>query len=725
MGKTIFITEKPSVAQEYRKVLKVNQQGKTNGYIEGYSSALGKDVIITWAVGHLITMGKPEEQNEEWKTWNVKNLPMIPDTYKYKPNSATYDQYKVVKEQYTRKDIDAIYYAGDSGREGIYIQALIRNQIFKTAPKFDERVVWIDSYTEESILNGIKDAKPYSAYQNMIDSGYERARRDWLIGMNFTEAFTLKYGGYKNVLNTGRVKTPTLNLIVERQKEIDNFTKQDFYGVTTDEKLNWKATKDSKFYESPLLYNENGFLKEADAKALIDDLDKDKRLIVQDVKVQNKTEYAPLLYNLADLQNYCSKTYHISPDNALKIAQSLYEKKLTTYPRTDARVLSSAVATELKQKFGYNIPKKYIDDSKITDHYAIIPTFSKEGSTSGLNDLELKVYNAIKKRFEDTMKPPFVYDAVSVEYRHNNGERFFESFRIVKDKGYKDNLNDLDDVANKPVPEKGKIINVGSFDVRAMETKAPTPYTTGTLIMAMEKAGKFIEDEELREQIKTCGIGTSATRASIIEELQKQDFITVDKSQKVAPTEKGKALIEIVAQYDEALVNPLKTAEMEQQLSDIADGKVSVDTARSSFEDYVRSTTKSICNDEKKVSVAVPTVQANKDASGKVREQHSYDCPCCKKSLKQGKFGYWCPKNDGGCGLSLNYEAKNKEGKLLYKLSDKDIADICSKGQTGVKKLKSPKTGNPYEASLKINKETCRLEFEFPQKDKKDYGHDR
>lgn len=719
MGKTIFITEKPSVAQEYKKVLKVSQSGKTNGYIEGYSSALGKDVIITWAVGHLITMCKPEEQNEEWKSWNLKNLPMLPETYKYKPNPQTYDQYKVVKEQYTRKDIDAIYYAGDSGREGIYIQALIRNQVFKSAPKFDEKVVWIDSYTEESILNGIKNAKPYSAYQNMIDSGYERAKRDWGLGMNGTEALTLVHGGYKNVINAGRVKTPTLGMVVERQKEIDNFTKTDFYGVKADDNIFWKVTDKSKFKDSPLLYNENGFLKESDAKALIAEFDKDKRLIVQDVKVNHKTEYAPLLYNLADLQNYCSKTYHISPDATLKIAQSLYEKKLTTYPRTDARVLSSAVAKELEQKFGWKIPSKYVDDSKITDHYAIIPTFSKEGSTNDLNDLEVKVYNAIKKRFEDIMKPPFVYDAVAVEYRHNNNERLFENFRIVKDKGFKENLNDLDDVANKPIPEKGTIINVNLFDVRAMETKAPSYYTTGTLIMAMEKAGKFIEDEELREQIKTCGIGTSATRASIIEELQKQGFITVDKSQKVMPTDKGKATIELISKIDETLVSPLKTAEMEQELSDIASGKLPVDKARASFDEYIRKLVTKITSGEKTVDFKVPT--SNTDSKGTARDSHPYNCPCCSKPLKQGKFGYWCPKNEDGCGLSLNYEAKNKEGKTLYKLSDKDIKDICEKGQTAVKKLTSPKTGNKYEASLKVNKDTCRLEFEFPQKEKDSY----
>lgn len=716
MGKIIVITEKPSVAQEYKKVLKVASSGRTDGYVEGRSSVLNKDVIITWAVGHLISLGKPEDHNPEWAKWKFENLPMIPMTFVYKPLASTYDQYKIVKSLYTRNDIDGIYYAGDSGREGIYIQSLIRNQIFKTSPKFEEKVVWIDSYTEESILNGIRNAKPYVEYEPMIAAGYERAKMDYLVGMNFTEAFTLKYGGYKNVINVGRVKTPTLNLIVERQKEIDSFVKQDYYGVNADSTIRWKVTDKSRFKDSPLLYNENGFKKESDALSLIAEFDKDKRLMTQDVKVQNKVEYAPLLYNLADLQNYCSKAFHISPDKTLSIAQSLYEKKLTTYPRTDARVLSSAVAKELSDKFGWVIPKKYVDDSKITDHYAIIPTFSNEGDDSSLSDLELKVFRAIEKRFDDILKPPFIYDAVSVEYRHNNNERFFESFRIVKDKGYKTSLEDLDDISTKPIPTKGTIININSFDVRPMETKCPSYYTTGTLIMAMEKAGKFIEDEELREQIKTCGIGTSATRANIISELEKQGFIVIDKSQKVTPTDKGKATIDIVSKYDEAIINPVKTAEMEQLLADIAAGKVSVDKVHSDFTDYIRTMVESIKSEPKKVdvSLSVPT----KDSNGQNRQSMTFDCPCCNNSLKQGKFGYWCPKNDGGCGLSLNYEAKNKEGKLLYKLSDKDIKDICEKGQTEVKKLTSPKTGNKYEASLKVNKDTCRIEFEFPQREK-------
>ncbi len=495
---TIFITEKPSVAQEYRKVLQVQQQGKTDGYVEGFSPVMKTNVIITWAVGHLIEICKPEEQNKAWAgRWNKENLPMIPQAFKYKPQENTAEQFRIVKSLYTRKDIDCIYYAGDSGREGIYIQALIRNQIFKTAPKFSEKVVWIDSFTEQAILDGIKTAKPYTAYQPMIDSGYARAISDWLIGMNFTESFTLTSG---TLINVGRVMTPTLAMVVNRQEEIDKFVKTDYYGVKADKFASWKAVEGSRYHETPLLYNETGFKKKEDADALASNCNTDPKLTVEQVKVQKKTEYAPYLFNLADLQAYCSKRFKISPAKTLEYAQSLYEKKFTTYPRTDCRFLSTAVASDLKAK-GYTIPKRYVDDSKVTDHYAIIPTL--QGNASTLTGTEKQVYDAIKKRFDDTMKPPFIYDAVSVTYLHRNGERFFESYRIIKQMGFKDNNMDNEENAEEiylktTIPNKGDIISVNAFTTYNMETRPPSSYTTGSLILAMEKAGKLTAEKLYR-----------------------------------------------------------------------------------------------------------------------------------------------------------------------------------------------------------------------------------
>lgn len=668
---TIFITEKPSVAQEYRKVLKVQQGGKTNGYIEGYSSVMNTNVIITWAVGHLIGICSPEEHNEDWKSWKKEYLPMIPNPFKYKPQSNTYEQFKVVKSVYTRKDIDCIYYAGDSGREGIYIQALIRNQIFKSAPKFTEKVVWIDSFTEEAILNGIKTAKSYSEYQPMIDSGYARAVDDWLIGMNLSRAFTITSGGYGNSIAVGRVMTPTLAMIVNRQNEIDNFVKTSYYGIKADDLAAWKAVEGSRFFDSDDLYNENGFLKKEKAEAICKELDGDKKLTVDNVKVQTKTEYAPYLFNLADLQAFCSRMFKISPARTLEFAQSLYEKKLTTYPRTDCRFLSTAVQKELKAKHGYSVPNRYVDDSKIVDHYAIIPTF--EGSAGSLSGTERHVYDAIYGRFMDTMKPPFVYDAVSVQYIHSNKEKFFESFRIIKQTGFKKvNDEDNEDAKDKPIPTKGQVVNIASFHIYDMETRPPSAYTTGSLILAMEKAGKLIEDEELREQIKTCGIGTSATRAGIIEKLIITKLITTDKKQKVAPTERGKQIVTIVAKYDEALVSPLKTAEMEQQLQSISEKTLTREEHSQSVNNYLRDTITNIFQNN---IDHIAGTENGSAVSGK--------CPKCGGEVAKGKFGWYCKAK---CGMNVSkvfgHELTDAQiGKLL---SGKEITYTANGKKTTV-----------------------------------------
>lgn len=618
---TIFITEKPSVAQEYRKVLKIQSNGKTDGYVEGFSTVMNTNVIITWAVGHLIGICSPEEQNPDWGgVWSREKLPMIPETFRYKPQSATAKQFNVVKSLYTRKDIDCIYYAGDSGREGIYIQALIRNQIFRTAPKFQEKVVWIDSFTEQAILDGIHKARPYADYQHMIDSGYARAISDWLIGMNFTQAFTLSAG---KLIKVGRVMTPTLAMVVKRQDEIDHFVKTPYFGVKADGFASWRAVKESRFADSPLLYSDTGFRKKEDAENLVRECSQDMHLNVENVNVQKKTEYAPYLFNLADLQAYCSRQFKISPSKTLEYAQSLYEKKFTTYPRTDSRFLSTAVAQDL-QKQGYAIPKRYVDDNKVTDHYAIIPTL--HGDKNTLSGTEKQVYEAIEKRFMDTMKPPFVYDAVSVTYLHRNGERFFESFRIVREKGFKEKI-DGDDIVTKPIPEKGSTVAVDSFSVYDMETKPPSVYTTGSLILAMEKAGKLIEDEELREQIKTSGIGTSATRAGIIEKLSTPDkngisFITIDgKSQKVIPTEFGKKIVPVIEEFDSTLTSPVKTADMENHLSAIADGSMQYEEYLAQVKEYVSSISGKVLSDNSNAGAFSGMGKSSFDAIGK--------CPKC------------------------------------------------------------------------------------------------
>lgn len=678
--KTIIITEKPSVAQDYRKVLKVQSQERNDGYIEGYSPVLQKEIIITWAVGHLVAISAPEVQNPEWGgKWSKDHLPMIPQPFKYEPNAGTKKQFNIVKSLYLRKDIGEIYYAGDSGREGIYIQALIRNQIFTTPPKITERVVWIDSFTEESILEGIRSAKPYSTYQPMIDSGYARAMSDWLIGMNFTEGFTLTCN---KLINTGRVVTPTLAMIVNRQKEIDEFVKTYFYGVKTNETINWKAVEGSRFFESDLLYNENGFLKVEDANALCDEFNSDKTLTVEDVKTQKKTEYAPYLFNLADLQAQCSKTFKFSPAKTLSVAQSLYEKKYTTYPRTDARFLSTAMQKELKDKFGYDVPDRYVDDSKIEDHFAIIPTFAKGLEPISGDDLD--VYNVILKRFQDILKPPFIYNAISVTYLHSNGERLFEAFRKVIQKGFKETFDEKEaqDIIEKDAPQKGAKITVDKFELRNMETNPPTAFTTGSLILAMEKAGKLIEDEELREQIKTCGIGTSATRADIIKKLEDKEFITVDKKQKIAPTEFGKSVIPIIAKFDETLVSPIKTADMEAHLKAIATSELPLDEYMKNIVEYVKTTTARILNDN------TQSLANFNNPSGKV-----FDCPICGKKLLYSKYGWYC----GDKHFTFNIDTCG------HKMKESDLEDLLKKGKTKVYSMKN-KAGKPFRAAIVIDK---------------------
>lgn len=491
MGYTIFTTEKPSVAQEYVKVLQIKKEGKTNGYVQGYSPVLGKEVQVTWAVGHLISLASVPEQlagkalsataKKEYH-WNLNNLPIFPDKYLYLVNYTTKDQYNVIKSLYTAKDVDAIYYAGDSGREGIYIQALIRNQIFggKT-PNFDEKVVWIDSQTEEEILRGIREAKPYSSYKNKIDSGYARAIDDFLIGMNGSEGLTV---ASKNLIVTGRVMTPTLNMVVERQKEIDNFVPTDYYGINANPNgynfvPKWKAVKGSAMYESDLLYNETGFLKEKDAKEFLENNLKFNGspidLEVDDVKVTEKKETAPLLFSLGELQKFCSKKYHISPDETLNIAQSLYEKKMTTYPRTDARVLSSAVAKDLEQKLGKKVPAKYIDDSAITDHYAIIPTF--QNHLNQCNDLEKQIFNDIMLRFKAIFMPAYVYDSIAITLKSGSKEKFFTTEKTEKQLGWKELYQEDKTLVISKIPDKGDVLP-SIMSINPMQTKPPVAYTT-------------------------------------------------------------------------------------------------------------------------------------------------------------------------------------------------------------------------------------------------------
>ena len=627
MPKKLLITEKPSVAMEFAKALKINTTRK-NGYLES------EEWIITWCVGHLVTMSYPEKYDEKLKKWRLDTLPFIPTDWKYEIIPAVENQYNIVKGLLKREDIVEIYNAGDSGREGEYIQRLVF-MMAKPNPKAVMKRVWIDSQTEEEIIRGIKQARNLSEYDSLSDSAYLRAKEDYLIGINFSRLLSITQGRkvakQANIerasISVGRVMTCVLGMIVEREREIRNFVKTKYYKIIgefgTKEKsfkAEWKVTKESSIFESPKLYNETGFKKQEDAKIFINFL-MGKQAKITDIKKSKQKENAPLLFNLAEIQNECTKRFKIKPDETLEIIQNLYEKKLVTYPRTDARVLSTAVAKEIsknlngitkgfldeeiqsylnkmiQQKYSTNLLKtKYVNDSKITDHYAIIPTGQGYENYEKLPNLQKQIYKVIVKRFLAIFYPPAEFNKISVsinienEVFNANGKVCIKQgyLEILKSKNLEDDKNqntDKKDVETNSISiqenknnldilntlKKGENIEVVNFETKDSETTPPTRYNSGSIILAMENAGKLIEDEELREQIKGAGIGTSATRAEIIKKLEKINYLKINqKTQIITPTDYGEIIYDVVANSMKDLLNPKLTASWEKGLDMVA-----------------------------------------------------------------------------------------------------------------------------------------------------------
>ena len=570
--KNILITEKPSVAMEFSKVLKENGIRK-NGYIES------ANWVITWCVGHLVTMSYPEKYDEKLKYWRLDTLPFMPKEYKYEIIPSVEKQYNIIKELITRDDIDCVYVATDSGREGEYIYRLVEMQI--GIKNKQRRRVWIDSQTEEEIKRGIEQAKPLEEYNSLSDSAYLRAKEDYLIGINFSRLLSIIYGkrlakdlGEEKIsISVGRVMTCVLGMVVSREREIRNFVKTPYYKIVGHfgEAENifsaeWKVDEKSIMWDSPKLYNDAGFKQEKDAKEFINTF-QEKKAVVKEVKKNKTKEKAPLLFNLAEIQNECTKRFKIKPDETLEIIQNLYEKKLVTYPRTDARVLSTAVAKVISknlngiakgfkneeiqkhirkmvdEKYSTDLIKtKYVDDSKITDHYAIIPTGQGYENYDKLLDLHKQIYVLIVKRFLSIFYPPAEFSKISVEIDIEN-EQFFTSGKVCTSLGYleilkdsqKENSQENLEILNKL--KKSQNIEIANFEIKTSETTPPSRYNSGSIILAMENAGKLIEDEELREQIKGAGIGTSATRAEIIKKLERINYISINsKTQIITPT---------------------------------------------------------------------------------------------------------------------------------------------------------------------------------------------
>ena len=623
MGKAVYIAEKPSVAQDFAKALKLNITRK-DGYLES------PEAIITWCVGHLVTMSYPESYDLSLKRWTLSSLPFIPEEFKYEVIPAVKKQFEIVKGILTREDVDVIYVCTDSGREGEYIYRLVE-QMAGVEGKERKRV-WIDSQTDEEILRGIKEAKDLSEYDNLSASAYLRAQEDYLMGINFSRLLTLKYGNNisrilgkeHTVISVGRVMTCVLGMVVSREREIRNFVKTPFYRVIGKFSLDdsqidgeWKAIEGSKYFESPVLYKENGFKKKEDAEELIKAFEGEDEARVINIEKKKEKKNPPLLFNLAELQNECSKRFKISPDETLKFAQDLYEKKLITYPRTDARVLSTAVAKEISKNLNglsrYPVTKEYmadlkesgsykslaktrfVDDKQITDHYAIIPTGSGLEQLDGMNDTAKRIYELVVRRFLSIFYPAAVYQKVSITTQIGK-ENFFSNFKILAEEGYlkvagmaaakkttdndeasDEDENDADNSMFEKIQKlkKGSLLNIKTFNIKEGETTPPKRYNSGSMILAMENAGQLIEDEELRAQIKGSGIGTSATRAEILKKLFGIKYLSLNKkTQIITPTLFGEMIYDVVQNSIVALLNPELTASWEKGLTMVSKGEI-------------------------------------------------------------------------------------------------------------------------------------------------------
>ncbi len=647
-----MITEKPSVAMEFAKALKITTN-RRNGYLES------ENWIITWCVGHLVTMSYPDKYNEKLKLWRLETLPFIPEDWKYEIIPAVQNQFNIVKELLQRKDIEEIYNAGDSGREGEYIQRLVF-MMAKPNPNAKMKRVWIDSQTEEEITRGIREAKDLSEYDSLSDSAYLRAKEDYLIGINFSRLLSIIYGRQlaksiqedKASISVGRVMTCVLGMIVGREREIRNFIKTKYYKVlgefgdeTASFKAEWKVNEKSEMYESTKLYNETGFKKEEDARSFIASLTASQATITE-LKKSKQKENAPLLFNLAEIQNECTKRFKIKPDQTLEIIQNLYEKKLVTYPRTDARVLSTAVAKEIsknlngiargfqdeeiqeyinkmvKEKYSTNLIKtKYVNDSKITDHYAITPTGQGYENYHSLPELQKQVYKVIVKRFLAIFYPPAEYSKMQVTVGIKN-ETFHCSGKVCVKQGFLEILKPMEKEEKKSTQDeknventqddnnkskenkkqednnleilktlkKGQNIEIRNFQIKDAETSPPTRYNSGSIILAMENAGKLIEEEELREQIKGAGIGTSATRAEIMKKLEKIKYIEVNnKTQIITPTQKGERIYDIVYGSMPDMLNPKLTASWEKGLDLVAKKEIKPEEFMIKLKNYIHS----------------------------------------------------------------------------------------------------------------------------------------
>jgi DNA topoisomerase-3 len=783
MGKSLIITEKPSVAREFANVLHVS--GRQNGYIEN------QDYVITWCVGHLVGMVYPESYDMKYKKWRLEDLPFLPREYKYDVIKEVKGQYDIVHGMLQREDIDRVYWAGDAGKEGQTIEENIRN-FGGVRTGMEELRVWIDSQTEEEILRGIREARPMSDYANLGNSGIMRTIEDYAMGINFSRVMSVKYGNLLNdaagtksytAIAVGRVMTCVLGMVVIREREIRNFKETPFYRVIgrfTEAGIEgeWKAVEGSKYFESPLLYKENGFREEKDANALMESLS-GKTAKVRSVEKSISKKRAPLLFNLAELQAECSKRFKISPDETLQVAQDLYEKKLTTYPRTDARVLSTAIAKEiyknisklrnyepthayaeeiLNKKLYANIANtSYTDDSKVTDHYAIIPT-GQLTELNSLNSLQRAVFDVIVRRFFSIFYPPAEYENVKIVIEvacDGKTEQFFSGTKVLKKPGYlevavppkkksfeEENARilggqpageqDSESGEGQNGAEDGVVVNpkvlleladrlkmgdevdVAGYGIKYGKTSPPKRYTSGSMVLAMENAGQLIEDEELREQIKGSGIGTSATRAEIIQKLVRIGYLNLNKkTQILSPENLGEMVYEVVNMTVPALLNPKMTASWEKGLDGITQGTVDFGAYRDKLEAFIRKETLAMIDQNIRSELAERISEfAGAGAKGAgARRKIGAKCPKCGGEMVTTPFGYGCSnykKDKTGCSFHIGEIAgvtiPEEQVKLL----------LGKEGHTGVIKGFKSKTGKRFNAVLRLERSVDKTGSENP-----------
>ena len=726
MGKTLIITEKPSVAMEYASVLHVKE--RKNGYLEN------EEYLITWCVGHLIAMSYPEKYDEKYKKWNLEELPFLPETYQYEVIPSVKEQYEIVHKLMNSREISRILYCGDSGREGELIGRLVR-EYGGVKKGVEEQRVWIDSFTKEEILRGMEEAKPLSCYDNVAAAGMIRSIEDFAIGINFSRALSCKYGNFfrsqsksetKRGIAVGRVMTCVLGMIVEREREIRNFKQTEYYRIfsildNSGIQAEWKLTDKSALKGNKELYGEKGILQESLADSFLAGLP--EQVTISKLEKKTEKKYAPFLFNLTELQSECTKRFKVSPAETLATAQSLYEKKLTTYPRTDARVLSSPVAkviektiSGLKQysdvtayceeilqaRWEEKISEtRYTDDSKISDHYAIIPTGQGIEKLGELSELEKKIYELIVRRFLSIFYPPAEYYKIQLEETARQ-ELFIASAKMLKNAGYLSvaGLTEEDKEKAEKVEElsklaEGNILSV-SYKKEKSHTSAPPRYTSGSMVLAMENAGNLIEDEELRAQIKGSGIGTPATRAEIITKLVKIEYICLNtKTQVLTPHPDGEVVYEIVRKTLPELLLPKMTAEWERGLSEIEKGELSKEAYTEQLYQYIR---------RQITAMKEKDVEQNysRTSNENTEEEILGNCPLCGKAVKENSKSFYCSGYKEGCRWSV-WKNDKYFAVLGKKITKTLVKNLLKNGQVQVKDLTS-RSGKNYSITLKYVK---------------------